>query len=122
MEDIINKPSHYRDENIGHECIEFTRTMGFLDGNAFKYVWRAGKKKGQPLERDLRKAEYYLKGLPEMDFTRRPDPVLNESLDNPPVRNRRTAILHALYDGVYESAKYILRGVLSGDYDLDKTF
>lgn len=61
MSDIINHPKHYTANPFDAkklECIDFTRHMGFCDGNAFKYVWRAGSK-GDALE-DLDKALFYL--------------------------------------------------------------
>lgn len=55
--DAIN-PSHYRDHPSGVECITITEHMGFLLGNAVKYIWRAGQK-GDYIE-DLKKARWYL--------------------------------------------------------------
>lgn len=54
MKDNIN-PQHYKNQLV--ECIEFTSHMGFLLGNAFKYVWRYKDKNGKE---DLKKAEWYL--------------------------------------------------------------
>lgn len=56
--DMVNHPPHYAGHPSGAECIEITSHMGFCDGNAFKYVFRAGQK-GDKLE-DLRKAVWYL--------------------------------------------------------------
>ena len=53
--DRIN-PAHYRSQPI--ECIEYTQWLNFCLGNAFKYIWRHGRKNG--LE-DLKKAEWYLR-------------------------------------------------------------
>lgn len=33
--------------------------IGFCSGNAYKYGWRAGNKEGEPLEKDMLKAEWY---------------------------------------------------------------
>ena len=55
MKDSIN-PQHYKSQPV--ECIEFTKHMSFLLGNAFKYVWRYKDKNGKE---DLKKAEWYLK-------------------------------------------------------------
>jgi len=54
------KPSYYNEFNI-----DFLREAGLLRGfclgNAIKYIDRAGKKKGESEEKDLRKAIEYLK-------------------------------------------------------------
>lgn len=55
--DPVNSPSHYTAHPNGVECIVLTEAMGFCDGNAVKYLWRAGLK-GDRLE-DLRKARWY---------------------------------------------------------------
>ena len=57
----VNHPSHYTSgmPAIEPECIDFAESMNFCRGNAFKYVWRAGKK-GDAIE-DLQKALWYLK-------------------------------------------------------------
>ena len=64
MSDLINKPEHYN--QVGFECIDIMRMVfsgddrlfiGFLLGNAFKYIWRHKAKNGTE---DLDKAEWYL--------------------------------------------------------------
>ena len=54
MKDNIN-PQHYRIQPV--ECIEITKHMDFLLGNAFKYVWRHKEKNGSE---DLNKALWYV--------------------------------------------------------------
>ena len=54
MKDNIN-PQHYRSQPV--ECIEITKHMDFLLGNAFKYVWRHKEKNGSE---DLRKVLWYV--------------------------------------------------------------
>ena len=54
MKDNIN-PQHYRSQPV--ECIEITKHMDFLLGNAFKYVWRHKEKNGSE---DLNKALWYV--------------------------------------------------------------
>ena len=51
-------PAHYKSHPSGIECIQVTEHMGFLVGNAVKYLWRAGSK-GAEVE-DLRKALWYI--------------------------------------------------------------
>lgn len=63
--EAVNHPSHYQDGGL--ECIEVMRIVfgdeavkTFCKLNAFKYVWRSGKKlKSSELE-DSKKAEWYL--------------------------------------------------------------
>lgn len=65
-EDMVNSPSHYKTGKI--ECIEAMEAMltpdefvGYLRGNAFKYLWRF-RNKGKAKE-DLDKANWYLNRL-----------------------------------------------------------
>ena len=64
MSDLINRPEHYN--QVGFECIDMMRMafsgddrlfIGFLLGNAFKYIWRHKAKNGAE---DLEKAKWYL--------------------------------------------------------------
>lgn len=57
VSDPVNHPSHYTQHGTA-ECIDIAETMTFCQGNAFKYIWRAGAK-GDRVE-DLRKARWYL--------------------------------------------------------------
>ena len=61
-EDPVNHPSHYTGgPSLGTlECLDITRILPFDLGNAFKYVWRAGKKNPEKAVEDLKKAEFYL--------------------------------------------------------------
>ena len=63
-ESVIEHPSHYRSDK--YECIEVMRevfgkeaTSHFCLLNAFKYIWRCGKKHESPDE-DINKAIWYL--------------------------------------------------------------
>ena len=56
--DNVHRPTHY---NTGkYECLDVIQELGldFMLANAFKYIWRAGRK-GDRTE-DIRKAHYYL--------------------------------------------------------------
>jgi hypothetical protein len=55
--DLVNHPPHYTNHPSGVECIQITEHMGFLMGNAMKYLWRADLKNG--IE-DLEKAAWYI--------------------------------------------------------------
>lgn len=65
MEDLINHPSHYTDGFGSHsfECTDISQYLDFCSGNAFKYLWRAGKKTGEEATKDLQKARWYLNRL-----------------------------------------------------------
>lgn len=66
VEDVVNAPSHYlfggiqpldyMKAKMSHEAY-----MGYLQGNVFKYVSRAGKK--DDVVQDLKKAQFYLNRL-----------------------------------------------------------
>lgn len=56
-DDPVNHPKHYTRHPSGVECIQITEHMGFLLGNAMKYIWRADLKNGVE---DLQKAVFYL--------------------------------------------------------------
>ena len=57
MSDAVNHPEHYNSHPSGIECIEVVEHMGFLLGNAIKYIWRADLKNGVE---DLEKARWYI--------------------------------------------------------------
>jgi hypothetical protein len=56
--DTVDHPKHYNSHPSGVECITIVEHMNFNQGNAMKYLWRAGEK-GNILE-DLKKARWYL--------------------------------------------------------------
>lgn len=59
--DNVNHPPHYDSPPyIYGECIDYTRSMSFMQGNAFKYVWRAGIKNPTTFYEDINKAIWYL--------------------------------------------------------------
>lgn len=67
--DMVNHPPHYTSSDAKcskckHpiECIDVTRTMEFVQGNAIKYLWRYKDKNGL---QDLLKAQWYLNDLIE---------------------------------------------------------
>ena len=61
----VNHPSYYQDPS-GVECITIARHRDFNIGNALKYLWRAGVKEEEGLNRvekqieDLQKAIFYI--------------------------------------------------------------
>ena len=55
--DVVNFPKHYTSHPSGVECIQITEHMGFVLGNALKYIWRADLKNGVE---DLEKAKWYI--------------------------------------------------------------
>jgi len=69
MTDVVNRPSHYTSGDI--ECIDAIEAsmskkefVGFLKGNAIKYLWRYDKKK-KPIE-DLQKSVFYINKMIEV--------------------------------------------------------
>lgn len=52
-------PKYYRNHKSGIECIDIIRYMPFPQGNAIKYLWRAGDKDDRT--QDLNKALWYAK-------------------------------------------------------------
>lgn len=74
MTDAVNHPSHYGGNTV-YEVIKVLEAklthdqfVGFLRGNAIKYLMRAGRKTATTSE-DLRKAEFYTKY--EIDYAER---------------------------------------------------
>lgn len=68
--DYIN-PDHYK--SFSKETIEMmidiygkNKVADYCEINAFKYKMRLGSKPGQPLERDLEKANWYLEKAKEL--------------------------------------------------------
>lgn len=55
--ELVNHPDHYMNES-GVECIDIIDNMMFCSGNAFKYIYRLGKKDESIQE--IRKAIFYL--------------------------------------------------------------
>ncbi len=61
----VNHPSYYQDPS-GVECITVARYRNFNIGNALKYLWRAGLKEEEGLNKvekqieDLQKAVFYI--------------------------------------------------------------
>lgn len=65
MLEQVNHPVHY--QSNGKECIDLMvekyglrATINFCILNAFKYIFRCGKKEGNPDYQELNKAEWYL--------------------------------------------------------------
>ncbi len=59
-DDPVNRPFHYTSHPSGVECITITQHHNFCIGNAMKYLWRQGLKRGSPAVQDLRKAVWYI--------------------------------------------------------------
>jgi hypothetical protein len=54
--DPVKHPSHYTDVVPGIECIDVVKHFAFAEGNAIKYIWRAGVKDKATRKQDLQKA------------------------------------------------------------------
>lgn len=55
----VNHPSHY--QRNGKEAIDYIEmfNLSFSAGNIVKYLWRAGEKDGESIEKDKAKALWY---------------------------------------------------------------
>lgn len=54
-------PKYYRNHKSKVECIDIIRYLPFPQGNAIKYLWRAGNKGGpEKLKEDLSKTLWYV--------------------------------------------------------------
>lgn len=73
--DAVNHPRHYNSHPAGMECIELVELLPFCEGNAIKYLWRAGLK-GAAVE-DLQKARWYVERAYES-----PDFELTDAISN----------------------------------------
>lgn len=76
--DPVNHPTHYASEakcsgcNEPIECIDVVRHMSFDQGNAMKYLWRAGKK--DATVQDLKKAVWYIQDMiSQIEGTKNPN-------------------------------------------------
>lgn len=86
--DPVNHPRHYNKHPSGIECIDVTEHFNFNQGNAIKYIWRAGEK-GDAIE-DLQKAKWYLDR--EIERRRREDQVRrSETVPVDPTSEERVA-------------------------------
>lgn len=76
MNNNVEHPQHYTESEFKFhpvECIDITRWLSFDLGNAFKYVWRAGKKDPEKFKEDLEKAVWYLQDFLKMGFDEETD-------------------------------------------------
>lgn len=55
-QDVVNSPNHYTSVVPGIECIDVVKHFPFAEGNAIKYIWRAGVKDKATRKQDLQKA------------------------------------------------------------------
>lgn len=60
--EAVEHPAHYGGADDPYEAIKVIEAwgLGFHLGNTVKYISRAGKKSGQSLLQDLKKARWYL--------------------------------------------------------------
>ncbi len=87
MSNIVDKtnPAYYRD--LGeYSALHVTRKwgLGYCLGTALKYIQRAGRKKGQDYQVEIRKAIWYMiSHLHEIDPENNPDPSDEELRGKP---------------------------------------
>ena len=62
MSETVDHPSHYGGKDNPYEAIKVIEAwaLGFCLGNTVKYISRAGRKSGESVLDDLRKARWYL--------------------------------------------------------------
>lgn len=117
MSDNIN-PTYYKASPTGEahiQCIDIAEHLGFLAGNAFKYVWRAGRKNRDKKLDDLRKAEWYLDRLIEKEMDPSPESEKASLIFGLfPVNNtlKEYWVLDAIASGDYEDAQYALSNLI----------
>lgn len=70
MYDNVDKPIHYNTHPSGIEAIEITAYLPFCEGNAFKYLFRCGKKSN--LIEDVKKARFYIQHVLKGNFVEIP--------------------------------------------------
>jgi hypothetical protein len=116
--DNVNHPAHYTSgmPAIEPECIDFSASMDFCQGNAFKYVWRAGKKK-DAIE-DLQKAIWYLERCKEKkELKRMPvweyylSKALDRDLDD--ITKQKLHILANICSNLFDTATARIRILIS---------
>lgn len=58
----VTRPAHYGGDENPHEPIKVIEHygLGFCLGNALKYLLRAGRKPGESVIKDLKKAHWYI--------------------------------------------------------------
>ena len=111
--DNVNHPAHYQSRFNARriECIDVTQFLGFCDGNAFKYVWRAGEKRDAV--EDLEKAKWYLKRMNDYELTttggrsslaRAVFNLIEPPVEGDPVERTRYLALHLIVHGLYDGA------------------
>ena len=82
MVDMINKPPHYNKGAVEVWDFIIDQGMGYLDGNAIKYICRY-RHKGKPVE-DLDKAIAFLTKLRDAEKAKQPQMMLNPVLKPTP--------------------------------------
>lgn len=93
MSNDVEHPAHYN-QYEGFEVIDVCKQLGFIKGNAFKYIARAGYKPVGDLEaelKDLRKARFYI----QLEIARVETEILTrkkiEELDVPSIQEHEAA-------------------------------
>ena len=129
--DNVNHPEHYTEGFAGRdiECIDITQYMGFCSGNAFKYIWRAGKKGDRSkMFEDIDKACWYLNRL--VNYELKDDPVdryraqavfdlikiLEWNEDKGLTECNRYRALEEIVRGRYREALWFIRKVQDEEY------
>lgn len=116
--DNVNHPTHYKPSFRMRplECIDITRCLSFDLGNAFKYVWRAGRKGDmEKAMEDLDKAVWYLEDWMMYNT----DLTIKEELNSAIMKQAMTLFATLCPDG--EETRYtVLAMILLGKIDAAK--
>jgi hypothetical protein len=108
--DNVNHPRHYANGYTTEvECIMFTRNMGFDAGNAFKYVWRAGKK--DAMRQELEKALWYIDDMLEHEIKEKHAEFVC-FLPKSSFEHWKNTALQCILNGDMESAKFVISSTL----------
>ena len=103
--DMVNRPPHYRKEVFTYpqvECIHIARLLPFCQGNAFKYVWRAGMKNPAAYREDIEKALWYFRDM-DRSCTIAQDGKADEVMD---------LMLAPVFEAGVITRRQLLRGLL----------
>lgn len=111
--ETVKQPAHYGGDGK-YEVFNLVRDwgLGFFQGNALKYICRAGKKPGVDPREDIRKAIYYCRSLP------REIHLLGSCLELNPYdaadahrldAHSREAVVHLWHDEPFQAAEQLER-------------
>lgn len=104
----VNHPSHY--QRNGKEAIDYIEMfrLSFSAGNIIKYLWRAGEKEGESMEKDKAKALWYFER--EAKFILKTCPFSNQLQANKAVFDQVSQIFSLA--GIPEAIQFLKENVV----------